>query len=124
LAKDSPHFTKALRKIEFLVRRCLDEEFRFRSVTRIGNAWESVLALPIWSGPPAWIHGDVAPTNILLVDGRLSTVIAFGVIGIGDPTQTTSLLLPYYFRPNPSLAANFRHLLSEVLCDHVYLGSP
>ena len=51
----------------------------------VGNAWESALAVPMSSGPPVWIHGDLSPGNILFVDGRLNAVIDFGVMGIGDP---------------------------------------
>jgi aminoglycoside phosphotransferase (APT) family kinase protein len=47
-------------------------------------AWEEALRIPEWSGPPAWVHGDLSPGNVLLVDGRLSAVIDFG--GVGDPT--------------------------------------
>ena len=48
-------------------------------------AWESALELPVWSGPKMWIHGDLSAGNILTVDGRLSAVIDFGALGIGDP---------------------------------------
>jgi aminoglycoside phosphotransferase (APT) family kinase protein len=32
-----------------------------------------------------WVHGDLAPGNLLCVDGRLSAVIDFGCLGVGDP---------------------------------------
>lgn len=38
-----------------------------------------------WSKPPVWIHGDVATGNILVQNGKLSGVIDFGGVGIGDP---------------------------------------
>jgi aminoglycoside phosphotransferase (APT) family kinase protein len=47
-------------------------------------AWEAALAAT-WPGPPVWFHGDVAATNLLVNDGRLSAVIDFGCSGIGDP---------------------------------------
>ncbi|MFE2558979.1 aminoglycoside phosphotransferase family protein [Streptomyces sp. NPDC059352] len=49
------------------------------------RAWESVLALPQWEGAPVWIHGDLLPGNVLTRDGRLSAVIDFGGLGVGDP---------------------------------------
>ncbi|MEU3688080.1 aminoglycoside phosphotransferase family protein [Streptomyces narbonensis] len=49
------------------------------------KAWESVLALPQWEGAPVWIHGDLLPGNVLTRDGRLSAVIDFGGLGVGDP---------------------------------------
>lgn len=38
-----------------------------------------------WDRPPVWVHGDVAPGNLLLRDGRLSAVIDFGQVCVGDP---------------------------------------
>jgi aminoglycoside phosphotransferase (APT) family kinase protein len=46
--------------------------------------WEAALAAP-WSGPPVWLHGDVAAGNLLVQGGRLSAVIDFGCSGVGDP---------------------------------------
>ncbi len=48
-------------------------------------AWEEALAAPAWSGPPVWVHGDLAPGNLLVVDGRLSAVIDFAALSVGDP---------------------------------------
>lgn len=47
--------------------------------------WEAALAAPGWDGPPVWIHGDPAPGNLLAEDGRLSAVIDFGTLAVGDP---------------------------------------
>lgn len=38
-----------------------------------------------WDGASVWIHGDIAPTNLLVADGRLSAVIDFGSSAVGDP---------------------------------------
>ncbi len=46
--------------------------------------WDAALATR-WTAPPVWIHGDVAPGNLLVRDGRLSAVIDFGTCGVGDP---------------------------------------
>jgi aminoglycoside phosphotransferase (APT) family kinase protein len=48
-------------------------------------AWDGVLALPQWTGPSGWLHGDLIPGNLLAVDGRLTAVIDFGGVGVGDP---------------------------------------
>ncbi len=48
------------------------------------EAWEAARAAR-WTGPPVWFHGDVAPGNLLLDDGRLGAVIDFGQCGVGDP---------------------------------------
>lgn len=48
-------------------------------------AWEASLNAPIWDAPPVWTHGDLLPTNLLIEHGRLSAVIDFGAVGVGDP---------------------------------------
>ncbi|WP_392673727.1 aminoglycoside phosphotransferase family protein [Streptomyces sp. LN785] len=47
--------------------------------------WESALSAPGWDRPPVWFHGDLHTGNLLTADGRLSAVIDFGGLGIGDP---------------------------------------
>jgi aminoglycoside phosphotransferase (APT) family kinase protein len=47
-------------------------------------AWEVDLRAPAWNRPPVWIHGDIAPGNLLAVDGRLRAVIDWAP-GLGDP---------------------------------------
>ncbi|MFF9841226.1 aminoglycoside phosphotransferase family protein [Streptomyces sp. NPDC013740] len=51
----------------------------------VSAAWEEVLRLPQWEGEPVWVHGDLLPGNLLTRDGRLSAVIDFGGLGVGDP---------------------------------------
>ncbi len=48
-------------------------------------AWETDLYAPAWEGAPVWLHGDLMSGNLLVVDGRLSAVIDFGCLGVGDP---------------------------------------
>lgn len=47
--------------------------------------WEQSLDAPAWAGAPVWIHGDLDARNVLVRNGRLSGVIDFGCLGIGDP---------------------------------------
>lgn len=49
------------------------------------QSWQESLAAPVWDGPDVWVHGDLLPGNLLVVDGRLSAVIDFGVLTVGDP---------------------------------------
>jgi aminoglycoside phosphotransferase (APT) family kinase protein len=39
----------------------------------------------MWPGAPVWVHADLSPGNLLIADGRLSAVIDFGCLGLGDP---------------------------------------
>ncbi|MFD3618285.1 aminoglycoside phosphotransferase family protein [Streptomyces sp. NPDC058676] len=47
--------------------------------------WEDTLRLPQWDGAPVWLHGDLLPGNLLTENGRLTAVIDFGGLGVGDP---------------------------------------
>jgi aminoglycoside phosphotransferase (APT) family kinase protein len=49
------------------------------------DAWERALEASDWTGRPVWIHGDLQATNLLIEDGRLTGVIDFGGLGVGDP---------------------------------------
>jgi len=49
------------------------------------RSWAESLAAPVWTGPDVWFHGDLLPGNVLVTDGRLSGVIDFGGLAVGDP---------------------------------------
>ena len=49
------------------------------------HAWEESLDAPTSQGDAVWVHGDLLPGNLLVVDGRLSAVIDFGGLNVGDP---------------------------------------
>jgi aminoglycoside phosphotransferase (APT) family kinase protein len=53
--------------------------------TAVIAAWDAALTAAPWSGPAVWVHGDLLETNLLARDGRLSAVIDFGCLGVGDP---------------------------------------
>ncbi|WP_083753351.1 aminoglycoside phosphotransferase family protein [Actinosynnema sp. ALI-1.44] len=64
------------------------------AITEVGDAfdtaamaelWDTALAAPEWGRPPAWFHGDFHTGNLLTANGRLSAVIDFGELGVGDP---------------------------------------
>jgi len=50
------------------------------------SLWESALDASAWDGSKTWIHGDLLPGNLLVVDGGLAAVIDFGECAIGNPT--------------------------------------
>jgi aminoglycoside phosphotransferase (APT) family kinase protein len=47
--------------------------------------WDAALRAPRWPGPPVWLHGDLLPGNLLFQDGRLTGVLDWGGLGVGDP---------------------------------------
>lgn len=54
-------------------------------VGAVTEAWESALRSPEWELPRVWIHGDLDSRNLLVEQGRLSAVIDWGGLGVGDP---------------------------------------
>ncbi|HEV2757657.1 MAG TPA: aminoglycoside phosphotransferase family protein [Actinomycetota bacterium] len=61
--------------------------------------WEAALAAT-WQGPPVWFHGDVSPSNLLVVDGRLAAVIDFGCSGVGDPACDLTIAWTFFHGPS------------------------
>lgn len=98
-ARDLAAFVAALQQIDSsngpqgrgvpLARR--DEEFRYWLARFDGDAaavlevWESALAAPPWSGPPVWHHGDLDMRNWLVRNKRITGVIDWDLMGVGDP---------------------------------------
>ncbi|MFF3766295.1 aminoglycoside phosphotransferase family protein [Streptomyces sp. NPDC001922] len=70
----------------------LDASVR-RAVAELGDRVAGAHVLRSWeeslTAEPAsavtWIHGDLLPGNLLLAGDRLSSVIDFGCLGVGDP---------------------------------------
>lgn len=51
----------------------------------VAAVWERALAAPDWDGPPVWIHGDLDARNLLVEDGRITGLIDWGAMCVGDP---------------------------------------
>jgi aminoglycoside phosphotransferase (APT) family kinase protein len=49
------------------------------------SIWKEALSAPVWAEPPVWLHGDLDAQNLLVDGGRLTGVIDFGCVGVGDP---------------------------------------
>jgi aminoglycoside phosphotransferase (APT) family kinase protein len=52
--------------------------------------WEAT-AHTVWNGAPVWVHGDISVGNLLSQSGRLTAVIDFGLLGVGDPACDLSI---------------------------------
>jgi aminoglycoside phosphotransferase (APT) family kinase protein len=68
-------------------------------VSLVTEVWETALTTS-WQGPPVWVHGDIAETNLLVKEGRLDAVIDFGSAGVGDPS--CDLVIAWTFLDPPS----------------------
>jgi aminoglycoside phosphotransferase (APT) family kinase protein len=66
---------------------------------RIDNAaadvWDAALAAAC-DGPPVWVHGDLAPGNLLVWDRRLGGVIDFGQTCVGDPACDLTIAWTFF----------------------------
>jgi aminoglycoside phosphotransferase (APT) family kinase protein len=47
--------------------------------------WRAAVEAPSWQGPGVWVHRDLQGGNLLTVGGRLSGVLDFGGLAVGDP---------------------------------------
>lgn len=60
----------------------LTTEVDIQSVTSV---WNQLFNVQSWNKDSVWVHGDFLPGNILIKNNRLSAVIDFTDVGIGDP---------------------------------------
>ncbi|WP_434481732.1 aminoglycoside phosphotransferase family protein [Paenibacillus glycanilyticus] len=64
-------------------------------IEKLDGSYDRILLTEIWElalatryeAAPLWLHGDVAVGNLLAHNGRLSGVIDFGTMGVGDPSS-------------------------------------
>jgi aminoglycoside phosphotransferase (APT) family kinase protein len=47
--------------------------------------WDRAMRAPEWTGARVWIHADLDRRNVLVRDGRLTGVLDWGGLGLGDP---------------------------------------
>jgi aminoglycoside phosphotransferase (APT) family kinase protein len=66
-------------------------------VAAVTDEWERALAAPAWQSAPVWIHGDLQAGNLLAREGRLTAVIDFGGLGVGDPA--CDMIVAWSFLP-------------------------
>ncbi len=67
------------------VRRALKQLHDEPGIEITQAVWDDALSIAQWSGRPAWLHGDLQPSNLIIRDGQLVAVIDFGLMGVGDP---------------------------------------
>lgn len=58
---------------------------RFDGDAAATAAWRRALAAAPWEGPPVWHHGDLDVRNWVVREGRISGVIDWASMGVGDP---------------------------------------
>jgi aminoglycoside phosphotransferase (APT) family kinase protein len=81
-------------------RASLDELEGVIDTDAAAAAWDQALQAPVWPGSPVWMHSDLMPGNLLVRDGRLSAVLDFSTVGVGDPA--CDLIVAWYLLPAPA----------------------
>ena len=76
-------------------RAALDKLRERLPVDRLAAVWERCIAEP-YTGGAVWVHGDVAPGNILLRERRFCGLIDFGILGTGDPACDYAMAWTYF----------------------------
>ncbi|MER5275850.1 aminoglycoside phosphotransferase family protein [Streptomyces sp. NPDC002809] len=114
LARDLARFVTALHRVDptggppsyrsetlasrdSAVRAALDDLHADLDTGAAAEAWDTALRAPAPTGPPVWIHADLQPGNMLTADGRLTAVIDFGCLGLGD--AAVDLIVAWYVLP-------------------------
>lgn len=64
-------------------------------VTVATQIWEIALATT-WNKPPVWVHGDISLGNLLVQNGKLSAVLDFGGLAIGDPACDLAIAWTFF----------------------------
>ncbi|WP_221761008.1 aminoglycoside phosphotransferase family protein [Kibdelosporangium aridum] len=125
VAKDLAEFVVALRRIDPAsgpasdrggpladrdreTREAIDQARDMIDADAATAAWEAALQAPQWSEPARWTHADLGPGNILVTDDRLTAVIDFGLLGVGDPAVD---LIPAWNLFTGSARATFRSIV-------------
>jgi aminoglycoside phosphotransferase (APT) family kinase protein len=57
--------------------------------------WETALTTQ-WTNPPVWVHGDISIGNLLVQNGRLSAIIDFGQLTVGDPACDLAIAWTFF----------------------------
>ena len=75
--------------------------------SKVLAVWDDLHTTAAWHGPPLWLHGDLHPSNMLTLDGRLNAVIDFGDLTSGDPGTDLAVAWMMFAPPERAL---FREL--------------
>lgn len=59
------------------------------------EVWHTALSSQ-WQNTPVWVHGDISIGNLLVQNGRLSAVIDFGQLSVGDPACDLAIAWTYF----------------------------
>lgn len=99
---DAPPAGRSVAKRDPWVRAAIAELDAVLDTTPLTAFWDEAVHHPASQDGRVWMHGDLAPGNVLVRDGRLVGVIDFSGTGVGDPAGDLAVawnLLPANVRP-------------------------
>ncbi len=76
---------------------------------KLSDVWDTAISSK-WEEKPVWIHGDVAPGNLLVSSGRLCAVIDFGIMGVGDPSCDYAMAWTFFDKKSRPLFLKGLHI--------------
>ena len=70
------------------IESCRSIEGLALDLDQVLHVWDDAMRLPGVGSTsnPHWYHGDLFAENLLLTEGRLTAILDFGGLGVGDPT--------------------------------------
>jgi aminoglycoside phosphotransferase (APT) family kinase protein len=92
LATEDPDTRAAIEDL-----RRTDEPFDADAATA---AWKDALDAAPWTAAPCWVHSDLMPSNLVVTGDRLTAVLDFATVGIGDPA--CDLIPAWNLLPSPA----------------------
>jgi aminoglycoside phosphotransferase (APT) family kinase protein len=82
---------RSLASLDSHIRAAIEQSRGLIDTDAATAAWRAALETPAWNGDAVWVHADLLPGNLLVRGDRLSAVIDFGSLGLGDPASDLSV---------------------------------
>jgi aminoglycoside phosphotransferase (APT) family kinase protein len=73
------------------------------------SIWHAAVEAAPWEVPGVWVHRDLQGDNLVTVDGRLSGVLDFGGLAVGDPAGNVMAAFHLF---SPESRSKFRAAIS------------
>ena len=84
----APDAGRSAHALDTDVRKCLNQLTDNDRRDELVSVWDEMMTTPAWDGTGSvWMHGDVAPGNLLFIDGAFVGAIDWTELGVGDPAS-------------------------------------
>ncbi|PEJ47740.1 acetyltransferase [Bacillus sp. AFS002410] len=80
-------------------RETIDQTKEIFNEDLVTEIWQTALNSK-WDRVPVWVHGDIAPGNLLVNNDKLCAVIDFGILGVGDPSCDAAMAWTFFDAPS------------------------